>query len=656
MEVSLFTGPQIGKDAHMRETRLLKRGLAAAALLTIAAAPAAFGHAGHLDPGATGAAKTTDQTIGNTGPDFGDVGTRAGESHRVIRRFERGQSTRVRTRVSLLRFAQLTDPQIADEMSPARVDFLDAVGGDLSSAWRPQEAFGPFVWDSAVRAVNDHRASEIRQGNGRRRNLDMAILTGDLLDNQQRNEARWYVDVLEGGRIDPFSGKPLTADNPCGNANEDQARALNDNVANRRYTGVQDFGDYPGVPADRYLAYWDPNVQQSSGSYSAFPTYPGLMDRAQMQFEAEGLNVPWYTSRGNHDGLVQGNAPANDLLRTIATGCLKVFPGNSIDPQTLIGRDFVEIFNQLRDPAFLSQLLASGVLVSPDPERRFVGREEFKTLHGSGDRNHGFGYVDRRELRASDGAAAYYGFTKRGVRMVSIDTVAEGGLSTGNVDDPQYNWLERELDRNSSVEVGRGGALTFDRDPNRLIVVYGHHTLGSMNNPLTDEEAPACTATRQPGCDEDPRRSRPVHRGVAGRENLRDLLLRYPNVVAYVSGHTHENAIDPYINRRSRTGFWQLNTASLVDPPQQLRTIELMDNRDGTLSIFNTVLDTAAPAAVPAPGTNAGSFSNDQLASISRAASFRDPQESFRQKRGSRNDRNVELLLRDPRTLSEGVE
>ena len=636
----------------MRETRSLPRGLAALILITLTAAPAAFGHAGHLGPAGAPTGNTADGTIESTGPGFGDLAIRSGEGYRVRRNLARALRGRARTRRSLLHFAQMTDPQIADEMSPARVDFLDAVGGDLGSAWRPQEAFGPYVWDAAVRAVNDNDTSRIRQGNGRRNDLDMTILTGDLLDNQQRNEARWYVDVLDGGRIDPFSGKPLAADNPCGQANEDQARALNDAVANRRYTGVQDFSDYPGVPADRYLAYWDPNSPNASGPYAGFPAYPGLMDRAQTSFDAEGLRTPWYTSRGNHDGLVQGNAPANDLLRTIATGCLKVFPGNAIDPASLIGRDFVDIFAQLQDPAFLSQLLASGLLVPPDPERRFVGREEFKTLHGSGDRNHGFGFVDRGELRASGGSASYYGFTRGGVRMVSIDTVAEGGLSIGNVDDPQYEWLARELDRNSSTEVDSRGRVSVDRDPDRLIVVYGHHTLGSMNNTLADERAPTCTAARQPGCDEDPRRATPMHRGLQGRETLRDLFLRYPNVVAYVSGHTHANAVDPFRNRRSGTGFWQLNTASLADPPQQLRAIELMDNRDGTLSIFNTVINHAAPAAVPAAGTSAASFSNDDLASISRAASFRDPQENLRQKSGGPNDRNVELLLRDPRTLA----
>jgi hypothetical protein len=32
-----------------------------------------------------------------------------------------------------------------------------------------------------------------------------------------------------------------------------------------------------------------------------------------------------------------------------------------------------------------------------------------------------------------------------------MDSVAEGGGANGNLDDPQFRWLERELDRNSSV-------------------------------------------------------------------------------------------------------------------------------------------------------------------------------------------------------------
>jgi hypothetical protein len=81
-----------------------------------------------------------------------------------------------------------------------------------------------------------------------------------------------------------------------------------------------------------------------------------------------------------------------------------------------------------------------------------------------------------------------------------------------------------------------------------------------------------------------------------------------------------------------------------------------MDNRDGTLSLFGTLLDAAAPAAAPPPGTSALGMTPAQLASLGRTLSYNDPQreglegsEGDAEKRGRRSDRNVELLVRDPR-------
>jgi hypothetical protein len=37
-----------------------------------------------------------------------------------------------------------------------------------------------------------------------------------------------------------------------------------------------------------------------------------------------------------------------------------------------------------------------------------------------------------------------------GLRVIGIDTIADGGGWPGNSDRPQYNWLAHELDRNSS--------------------------------------------------------------------------------------------------------------------------------------------------------------------------------------------------------------
>ena len=119
-------------------------------------------------------------------------GPAPGEDHGIRRPpGVRADEDRSRTRRSLVFFGQLTDPQIADEMSPARVDFVDPAGGASSSSWRPQEALGLQVFDQTVRNMNDNRTSELRAG-GKRAKLGFAITTGDLADNQQFNETTWF--------------------------------------------------------------------------------------------------------------------------------------------------------------------------------------------------------------------------------------------------------------------------------------------------------------------------------------------------------------------------------------------------------------------------------------------------------------------------------
>ena len=73
-----------------------------------------------------------------------------------------------------------------------------------------------------------------------------------------------------------------------------------------------------------------------------------------------------------------------------------------------------------------------------------------------------------------------------------------------------------------------------------------------------------------------------------------------------------------------------------------------MDNGDGSLSIWGTLLDHAAP---PVPGNGDGP---EALASISRELAFNDPdadngEDGHPDARGGEQDRNVELVVRDPR-------
>ena len=413
-------------------------------------------------------------------------------------------------------FAQLTDPQVVDEMSPARVDFADAAGGDIGASWRPQEALGTQVFDQVVRNVNANRTSRVRQGNGKRAKVGFAITTGDMADNQHLNESRWFKTVLDGGTVDPFSGDPIT--NQCGNVPADRLAKLNADVAARTYTGVADYDDYRDAPQDRFAGFWDPDEAAPDGRARTRRSRatPGLLEAAQRPFQAAGLDVPWYISRGNHDGLVQGNAPASeDLFRAIATGCLKVFPNAAFDPKRFEGASDDELFASFGDPAFIQQLLAGAKTVAPDTDRRILSKREYRSLIG-----HGFAYTPRSELRRSRGSASYYAFTRKGVRFISLDTVAEGGGQNGNIDDPQYRWLRGELRKAKR------------RD--RLVVVFGHHPMRSMTNTRADERAGKCDPADEPGCDRDPRRSTPLHladgqevrAGAAGRHAERRRLRR----------------------------------------------------------------------------------------------------------------------------------
>ena len=594
----------------------------------------------HADP----AGKTTlEETLAPAaGSGYAGLRSRGGEPY-VVRRggSAKARGRRYAKRRSLLSFVQLTDPQIVDEMSPARVDFADPAGGEIKSSWRPQEALGLQIFDSVVHNVNANRRSRVPQGNGKLARTAFAITTGDLADNQQLNETRWFKTVLDGGAVDPFSGVPVTTQ--CGNQPADTIAKVNADVAARNYTGVADYDDYRDAPADRFAGFYDPDeASPTAGPYSAFPRYPGLLDAAQRPVQAAGLDMPWYISRGNHDGLIQGNAPASeDLFRAIATGCLKVFPNGAFDPKRFQGASDDELFAAFGDPAFIQQLLAGGKTVAPDPDRRVISKREYRSIVGNGKR-HGFGHTPKAQLRRSAGTASYYAFSpKKGFRFVSLDTVAEGGGQSGNVDDPQYRWLK--------------GELRAAKRKSELVVAFGHHTLGTMTNTRTDERAGKCDPADEPGCDRDPRRSAPLHRGLAGRQSIRALLVGNPNVIAYVSGHTHANRVDFFKGRRG-AGFWEINTASHIDWPEQSRTIEVMDNRDGTLSLFGTLLDSAAPVAAPAAGSSALGLTPARLASLGRTLSFNDPQreglegsQGDAEKRGRRTDRNVELLVRDPR-------
>jgi metallophosphoesterase (TIGR03767 family) len=555
-----------------------------------------------------------------------------------------GRETR---RVSLAYLGQLSDFQLADEESPARVEFLDPPNGSqlpFSAAWRPWEALNPQIDDATIRQLNTFApASPVAQGNGSRRSMDFTINTGDSADSQQKNETEWVRTLLEGGPLNPGSG---TANLDLACTVLSAVPGIADLADPSKYTGVQDYDDY--IEGTQPVFYDPDDVR---GSFAGWPSHPGLMDRAQQPFSAAGVNVPTYVVFGNHDALAQGNQAANAAFEAVATGCVKPMvpvPGQtdlaglltSITPANLI--------------ALLNSDLANVGLVPPDPNRRFVSKDQYKQIFLTGTQadGHGFGYIDPNQQAASGGSAGYYSWSPvPGTRFIGLDTVSEGGVAgpsaDGNIDNPQFQWLRSELEAATAAD--------------ELVVLFSHHAIPSLTSVVPDEVAPPCTGNDahghdvNPGCDVDPRSSTPIRLGA----DLRGLLHQYPHVVAWVAGHSHVNDIQPYLAADGNSGFWSIRTAAEADWPQQSRLLEIMDNRDGELSIFGTILDHASPTTAPPSGTPAAGMSDAELASVGRTLSYNDPQVGAAVcnpacGEGTSDDRNVELLIRDPRRTAVG--
>ena len=308
----------------MRNARL--GGCAAALMLAAALAVAtgvSYAHEGHT---------TEDHTVESLpGPGWQPLVEGPGAA-RVVRTLPTASAFagRADRRRSLTYFAQLTDFQLADEESPARVEFADRGAG---SAFRPQEAFNPWAIDYSFRQLNQFTpASPHAQGGGARAPMDLALVTGDQSDNQQYNETLWVRQLIEGGSpLTPNSGIKSDYSECLPN---DQAELLARETAGEipdepTYMGVQDYDDLGFKAPD----YYDPD-EPFGDQYGTFPTWPGLMDRAQsLTFTPVGLRrngtpVPTYLVereprrpgpgqrgrdqgvRGHRDRLLQGSRRA----------------------------------------------------------------------------------------------------------------------------------------------------------------------------------------------------------------------------------------------------------------------------------------------------------------------------------------------------------
>jgi metallophosphoesterase (TIGR03767 family) len=346
------------------------------------------------------------------------------------------------------------------------------------------------------------------------------------------------------------------------------------------------------------------------GDYG-FPRLPELLAQAIAKpVESVGLPAPWYAVYGNHDTLLLGTFDLSPQLHALAVGGQKSYTLDGTAGSILNGyASSGSALQQAIDALGLAFGRAGFRSVTANPDRYLFEQREFMAEHfrtqpAPGPVGHGF---TQRNL--DTGETWWQADLSPHIRAFGLDTCNQVAGPDGAVPDVQFRWLERELEKAQTER--------------KLVLIFSHH------NSLTLENR-----AQRPGDTE------VLH----GAEEFIDLLLKYPVVVGWLNGHTHLNQILAHTS--ADAGFWEITTASCIDFPQQQQVVEIVDNRDGTMSLFTTVLDHASPAV---PGTS-GSLAD--LASRSREFAANDWAETPMMRRGSPLDRNTELLLRAPFDLS----
>jgi metallophosphoesterase (TIGR03768 family) len=459
----------------------------------------------------------------------------------------------------LVNFFTFSDIHITDKEAPNQLMLLqqfDRYATSNTSIYSPVMMYTTHVLDAAMQTMNAlHKKNP----------FDFALSLGDTCNSTSYNELRWYMDVIDGKAITPSSGAHLGADKI----------------------------DY------------------------------------QKPYQAIGLDksIPWYQTLGNHDHFMIGSFPVDAnpglgfrdsyVAGTVWSVADMLAPNTATFPVLFNMNDFKSTpqyyMGVIDGSTALGNIIHTGLStsavfgnaapkVAADPDRRSLLRTEwvqefFQT--STSPVGHGFNLVDKT---SPAGFACYSFLPKSDVPLKIIvldDTQSENDGSKdihghGYLDAARWAWLKAELAAGQAA--------------NQLMVVAAHIPIGvaaigtEMEWWLGDIEMATAVKTNPQWWLTEP--STPAaYRNATTLTELVQTLQATPNLIMWLAGHRHYNTVKAFKSMdaaQPERGFWHVETSSLRDFPQQLRTFEIYLNSDYTVSVVTTNVDPAVAPGTPA--------------------------------------------------------
>jgi metallophosphoesterase (TIGR03768 family) len=455
-------------------------------------------------------------------------------------------------KAKLLNFFTITDIHITDKEAPNQLIYLQQKdpewSGTNTSIYSPIMMYTTHVLDAAIQTVN-----ALHQKNS----FDFGISLGDTCNNTSYKELRWYIDVIDGKVITPSSGAHLGA-GTIDYQKPYKAAGLNKEIPWYQVLGNHDhfyIGSFP-IDADPSLGIRNSYISGTVWSRTDFlipnsATFP-------VMFNMDNMTV----GQQYYQGLIDGSTPLGTIIHAGKVGD----PG-FISPQTIVA----------------------------DPDRRSLLRTEwisefFKTT--SKPVGHGLNLVNPTQ---QSGFACYSFLPKSNIPIKVIvldDTQSENDGSTdihghGYLDANRWAWLQAELVAGQAA--------------NQLMIIAAHVPIAVVK---IGDETEWWLGDRQ---------ARPTDSWwtdpIATTDNavtlkeLVETLQNTPNLLMWIAGHRHLNTVKAFVSldpTKPEKGFWQVETSSLRDFPQQFRTFEIYLNSDYTISIKTINVDPAVKAGTPA--------------------------------------------------------